>query len=51
MRKVIIIGTLHLGSTPHKELEKILKRIRPNRLLVEIAQEDIENNAIENYPD
>lgn len=50
MEKVIIIGTLHAGSTPNKELKKVLERYKPDKILVEIAQIDIKNKKIKTYP-
>jgi len=41
MRKIIIIGTLHCGSTPNHELEEILNKYKPDQLLVELKQAQI----------
>ena len=50
MRKIIIIGTVHGGFTPENELKEVLEKYKPNQVLVEIAQEDINKNNIKNYP-
>ena len=50
MKKVIIIGTVHAGSTPNKELKKVLEKYKPDKILVEIAQTDIRNKKIKSYP-
>lgn len=50
MRKIIVIGTLHAGSTPNKELKAVLERYEPDQLLVEIAQKDIDRGKIVSYP-
>lgn len=50
MRKIIVIGTLHAGITPNQGLEEALKDHHPDQILVEIAQDDIDNNKIETYP-
>lgn len=50
MRKIIIIGTLHAGLTPNKELQKILAKYNPAQVLVEIAHEDLNNTKFEFYP-
>ncbi|MFH1972091.1 MAG: hypothetical protein ABIJ18_01295 [archaeon] len=50
MRKIIIIGTLHAGLTSKNELQKILEKINPDQLLVEIAEEDIKNGKFDLYP-
>ena len=49
MRKIIIIGTLHLGLTPNKELREVLDEIKPDQLLVEINERDIKNNNFKKY--
>jgi pheromone shutdown protein TraB len=50
MLKVIIIGTLHAGLTPSKELETEFTKYNPNQILVEIAESDIKNKNISKYP-
>jgi pheromone shutdown protein TraB len=50
MLKIIIIGTLHVGLTPNKELEAEFKKYNPNQILVEIAESDIKNKNISKYP-
>lgn len=50
MKKIIIIGTLHAGLTPNLELKQVLGKYKPNRLLVEIAQEDIDAGTVDSYP-
>lgn len=50
MRKIIIIGTLHAGLTPNRELEKIFIKYKPTQILVEIAASDLENQQINQYP-
>ncbi|MBU0530931.1 hypothetical protein KJ910_00325 [Patescibacteria group bacterium] len=50
MKKIIILGTLHAGLTPNEDLVAELKRIKPDQLLVEIADEDLQSGQIESYP-
>ena len=50
-KTVIIIGTLHLNSTPHRELEEALKSLKPTQLLVEITQKDLRTGSIASFPD
>jgi pheromone shutdown protein TraB len=50
MREIIVIGTLHAGATPNSELKEVLERYKPDRLLVEMAQVDINNKRIRKYP-
>ena len=50
MRNIIIIGTVHGGWTPNEELEEVLEKYKPNQVLVEIAQGNVNNNNIKNYP-
>ena len=50
MRKIIIIGTLH-SYTPSNELKEILEKYKPNQLLVEITQENINKNNFKSYPE
>ncbi len=47
---LFFVGTLHAGLTPNKELEAIIKEINPDRILVEILQEDIEKVQVGSYP-
>lgn len=49
--KIIIIGTLHANGTPHNELAKVLEKYKPDQLLVEITQKDIEEEKLTKYPD
>ncbi|MDP1694795.1 MAG: hypothetical protein Q8L34_04610 [Candidatus Woesearchaeota archaeon] len=50
MRRIIFIGTIHCGVTDEKELELLLSNYKPNQLLVEIAQEDLDNKKLKPYP-
>lgn len=50
MKKLIIIGTLHGGLTPSEELIAEIERHRPDRVLVEIAKDDIKNVTLAKYP-
>lgn len=50
MEKIIIIGTLHAGSTPDRELAEVLEKYKSDQLLVEIAQADIDAGKIDDYP-
>ncbi len=50
MLKIIIIGTLHVGLTPNKDLEEIFLNYKPTQILSEINQGDINNNNISEYP-
>ncbi|NTW75990.1 MAG: hypothetical protein HGB34_03755 [Candidatus Moranbacteria bacterium] len=47
---ITIIGTLHAGFTPEAELRAIIERYRPDLVLVEIVQEDIDSRNISDYP-
>lgn len=51
MRKIIIIGTLHVGLTPKNELQELLDRFKPDQLLVELSNDDIINDKIGLYSD
>ncbi len=51
MSKLIFIGTLHAGLTPHKELQEVLGHYKPEVLLIEIQQIDIASNTLSKYPD
>jgi len=48
--KLTFIGTLHGDLTPNKELEEILGLHKPEQLLVEITQQDIDKETISSYP-
>jgi len=50
MREIIIIGTLHAGLTPKQELKKFLEDVKPDQVLVEMAEEDLRKNRIDSYP-
>lgn len=50
MRKIYIIGTLHGGCTPENELEEILTNLKPDQLMVEIQQKDIDGKNFNDYP-
>ena len=50
MLKIIVIGTLHAGSTPNEELKQIFDDYGPTQILVEISQGDIDKNNISEYP-
>ena len=50
MNQIYIIGTLHAGWTPESELQEELEKIKPDQLLVEICDSDLQDNKIENYP-
>lgn len=39
--KIFVIGTLHLGLTPHVELKKVLEDISPDQILVELSGDRI----------
>ena len=51
MKNIIFIGTLHAGLTPFGELQETLEYYKPEQLLVEISQSDIENNNLKTCPD
>jgi pheromone shutdown protein TraB len=51
MRKIIVIGTLHAGLTPKNELKDILSSYKPDQLLVEIQEKDIQAKTISSYSD
>lgn len=46
MRKVFIIGTLHLGFTPKDELREVLEELRLTQLFVELPPEDSEKREV-----
>ena len=50
MRRIIVIGTIHGGFTSHKELKMTLEKINPDKLLIEIAKDNIKNNKLKYYP-
>ncbi len=50
MKRIIVIGTLHAGLTPNSELEQVLEKHKPDQLLLEISQEDIEFENVDSYP-
>jgi hypothetical protein len=50
MQRIIVIGTLHAGLTPEDELEELLTAYEPSQVLIEIAQEDIDDENISTYP-
>lgn len=41
MKKVIIIGTIHLNWTPREELWEVLNNINPDQVLVELSGEEL----------
>ncbi|MCF7816099.1 MAG: hypothetical protein K9M10_00005 [Candidatus Pacebacteria bacterium] len=41
MKKVIIIGTIHLNWTPKEELWETLSNINPDQVLVELSDEEL----------
>lgn len=49
-RKIIIIGTLHAGITPNDELKEVIENFKPDQILVEISNEDIDKNDLSSYP-
>ncbi len=51
MSKIIFIGTLHAGLTPHEELRQVLEQYEPERILLEIVQSDIQKGTLDKYPD
>lgn len=51
MKNVIFIGTLHAGLTPHNELAELLDFFRPELLLLEMVQNDMNHANIDTYPD
>ena len=50
MRNIIIIGTVHSGFTPNKELEEVLEKYSPDQLFVEVAEEYVAKNKLRKYP-
>ncbi len=50
MRRIIIIGTLHEGFTPKRELIGMLTAYAPNQLLIEITANDLQKRKIGSYP-
>jgi len=50
MNQIYIIGTLHAGWTPDKELQEELEKIKPDQLLVEICDSDLQDNKLDDYP-
>lgn len=55
MREIFIIGTVHEGMTPHRELEQVLENLRPDQLLVELQAaksiKEIKTSGMIPYPD
>src|SRR3990167_8018180 len=49
MRNIIIIGTVHSGFTPNKELEEVLEKYSPDQLFVEVAEEYVAKNKLRKY--
>lgn len=49
-KKIIVIGTLHAGITPNNELKEVIERLKPDQLLIEIANDDIAENNLSSYP-
>ncbi len=47
MKKVIIIGTIHLNWTPKDELEEVLRDINPDKVLVELDKDELYDNPRE----
>lgn len=41
MKKVIIIGTVHLNWTPHKELIEEVKKHNPDKVLIELTEKEV----------
>jgi hypothetical protein len=50
MNRIFLVGTLHAGFTPPKELISVLESLALNQLLVEIVQSDIQKNKLAHYP-
>lgn len=51
MKKVFIIGTLHLNFTPKDELEAVLEQINPDQVLVELSPSEFEQPRTESIRD
>lgn len=47
MKKVIIIGTIHLNCTPKGELEEVLRDINPDKVLVELTNNELNGDLRE----
>lgn len=41
MKKVIILGTIHLGFTPKDELIKEIEKYKPDQLLIELTEKEV----------
>ncbi len=50
MRRIVVVGTLHAGATPNRELGEVLEQYAPDQVLVEIAQSDIGAGKLRSYP-
>lgn len=51
MKQIFVIGTLHAGLTPKKELIKVLIQYNPDQLLVEIVEQDLISGNLTSYPE
>jgi len=41
MKEIIVIGTLHSNSTPHKELLELVEEVGPDKVFVELSPEEL----------
>jgi pheromone shutdown protein TraB len=51
MTEIIIIGTIHLNSTPKAELEEALSNLNPDQVLVELSPEELLRSREESIRD
>lgn len=51
MKQIILIGTLHLGLTPKKDLIAEISKHKPDKLLIELTEEEVVAGANESNRD
>ena len=50
MAELLFVGTIHEGITPAAELVEVVGSLKPDMVLVEVVQEDIDSSETKNYP-
>lgn len=50
MDELFFVGTVHEHITPPEELIAVIRNLQPEKILVEIVQEDIDAKNISKYP-
>lgn len=51
MKEIVIVGTIHLNWTPKEELEKVLADLKPDKVLVELSPDELEQGEKESIRD